>query len=98
MDARHMHPSARTNDPAPGAHASPAAAPAELADCCSAKPVVQVIMARQPADLLLCGHHYRASRHRLASASASVHALPGTPSDITAWIQLEHRDSPAAIR
>ena len=93
-----MHPSARANDPAPSAHAGPAAAPPDLADCCSAKAVVQVVMARQPADLLLCGHHYRASRHSLASASALVRALPGTPSDITAWIQLDRHGSPAAAR
>jgi hypothetical protein len=91
-----MHPSARASDTAPGAPAIPAAIPAELADCCSAKPVVQVIMARQPADLLLCGHHYRASRHSLASASASVHALPGTPGEITAWIQLDRHGSTTA--
>ena len=44
-------------------------------------------------DLLLCGHHYRASRAALAAAHAMVQALPGTSSDVAAWIGGE---SPAA--
>ena len=40
------------------------------------------------ADLLLCGHHYRVSRHALVSAGAIVGELPGTPDDITAWIRI----------
>jgi hypothetical protein len=89
MNARFLHPSARRNDGA--AHAVPGAAltptaPAEVADCCPAKAVVRVAMpASQRAELLLCGHHYRASRDALAAASAAVRGLPGTPSDIAAW-------------
>jgi hypothetical protein len=30
-----------------------------------------------PTDLLLCGHHYRVSRHALAEAGATVTVLPG---------------------
>ena len=52
--------------------------PPRLADrscCCPARPVVRVIIppssARpNPADLLLCGHHYLASRAALAAANA----------------------------
>ena len=52
--------------------------PPRLADrscCCPALPVVRVLIpptsARpHPADLLLCGHHYLASRAALAAASA----------------------------
>jgi hypothetical protein len=50
---------------------------AERACCCPAKPRVVAIM--PPAsgrphqtDLLLCGHHYRASRQALAAAGAVV--------------------------
>ena len=45
-------------------------------------------------DLLLCGHHYRASRAALAAAHAMVRALPGTSPDVAAWIGAE---SPAAV-
>lgn len=38
------------------------------------------------SDLLLCGHHYRASRAALAAARAVVRALPETDADIAAWI------------
>jgi hypothetical protein len=100
MNARFLHPSARNNNAAAhvttGTAATPAAAPAEPADCCPAKAVVRVIMARQQADQRLCGHHYRASRHTLASAAAAVRALPGTPADITAWLQLGHDARPVA--
>jgi hypothetical protein len=52
--------------------------PPRLADhscCCPARPVVRVLMPvtserPHPFDLLLCGHHYLASRAALAAASA----------------------------
>ena len=45
--------------------------------CCPAKPVVVAVMPAAPGrghatDLLLCGHHYRASRAALAAAGATV--------------------------
>jgi hypothetical protein len=40
-------------------------------------------------DLLLCGHHYRASRQALAAANATVQPLPGMPEDTAAWIGLQ---------
>ena len=98
MNARFLHPSARKNDAA--AHAAPGATvipavPAEPADCCPAKAVVRVSMPTpRRADLLLCGHHYRASRDALAATSAVVRELPGTSSDIAAWIDL---DSPVRV-
>jgi hypothetical protein len=97
MNARFLHPSARRNSTAAeAAPAVPAAPPAEYADCCPAKAVVRVTMA-QPADshLLLCGHHYRASRDALAAARAAVHELPGLPGDVAAWIGLDRRAVPA---
>ena len=50
---------------------------ADRACCCPARPVVRVLIppapARpHPADLLLCGHHYLASRAALADAGAVV--------------------------
>jgi hypothetical protein len=60
----------------------------DRACCCTAKPMVKVIMptaaARpQPVDLWLCGHHWRASREALAAAGASAHQMgepdAGTP-------------------
>jgi hypothetical protein len=45
--------------------------------CCSAKPTVIAVMSPSasrphPTDLLLCGHHYRASRSALDLAGATV--------------------------
>jgi hypothetical protein len=37
-------------------------------------------------ELLLCGHHYRATRAALAGAHATARALPGTSPDVAAWI------------
>jgi hypothetical protein len=60
----------------------------DRACCCTAKPMVKVIMpataARpRPVDLWLCGHHWRVSREALGAAGASVHPLglpdAGTP-------------------
>jgi hypothetical protein len=36
-------------------------------------------------DLLLCGHHYRASRQALAAAGATVVDLDGTPVTGSHW-------------
>jgi len=41
---------------------------------------------RHGTDLLLCGHHYRVSRHALEAARAIVTVLPGTSPDIATWI------------
>jgi hypothetical protein len=53
--------------------------------------MVQVVMPPTPArphqtDLMLCGHHYRASRAALAAAGAVVRALPDTSGEAAAWI------------
>ena len=50
--------------------------------CCPATPVVRVVMPPtqtrpHPTDLLLCGHHYRVSRQKLAALNATVQKLPG---------------------
>ena len=54
--------------------------PPDLGDracCCPARPVVRVLIPPAPVrphsvDLLLCGHHYRASRAALAAAGAVI--------------------------
>jgi hypothetical protein len=51
---------------------------ADRACCCPARPVVTVIMPAapgrpHPVDLLLCGHHFRASRAALTAAGAAVY-------------------------
>jgi hypothetical protein len=101
MDANFLHPSARrrkiTAGVAPDDVASVpgrAVGPAGRACCCAAKAAVKVIMpsasARpDPTDLLLCAHHYRASRHALAAAGATIRELPGTPGDIASWIGID---------
>lgn len=48
--------------------------------CCPARPAVQVIMPPVPdrpheTDLLLCDHHFRASREALAAAGAAARRL-----------------------
>jgi hypothetical protein len=50
----------------------------DAACCCPARPAVRVVMpatASRPApvDLLLCNHHYRASRAALQAAGATVY-------------------------
>ena len=49
----------------------------DRAGCCPARPVVRVLIPPAPArphsaDLLLCGHHYRASGAALAVAGAVI--------------------------
>jgi hypothetical protein len=64
--------------------------PPRLADrscCCPARPVVRVLIPPGPArpyaaDLLLCGHHYHASRAALAAACAAVIDEAGTVVDL----------------
>jgi len=68
----------------------PAAGLTDQACCCVARAVVRVIMpptADRPheTELLMCGHHYRASRPALSAAHASVHELAGNFADPSAW-------------
>ena len=54
----------------------------DRACCCPARPMVRVLMPATPSrpyqvDVLLCGHHYRASQWTLAAAEAVVQVLPG---------------------
>ena len=54
----------------------------EPACCCPARPVVRVVMPLtetrpEPVDLLLCGHHYRASQVALRAGGAVVYDRRG---------------------
>jgi hypothetical protein len=95
MNARFQPPSARKDARAAAPPLDDAISsrdlPGTLACCCPARAMVQVVMPSTPArahetDLLLCGHHYRASRTALAAAEAVVRALPDTSGDVAAWI------------
>jgi hypothetical protein len=109
MDTSFVYPSAGKDDVAPkglpGASVDPSAAAADQSDracCCPAKAVVRVVIPPtptrpHPTDLLLCGHHYRASRRALAAARAVVHELPGMPRDTAAWIYHDHDRSLAPV-
>jgi hypothetical protein len=95
MNARFLPPSVRKDaqsayQPLDDAIPSPEA-PVGLACCCPARAMVRVTMPPTPArphetELLLCGHHYRASRAALAAAHAVVRDLPGAYPDVAAWI------------
>jgi hypothetical protein len=70
--------------------------------CCPAMPVVRVVVpptaARpHPTDLLLCGHHYRVSRQKLAVLNATVQKLPGIPGDAVALFE-DIPSFPAPVR
>jgi hypothetical protein len=95
MNAKFLPPSVRKDaQPAyrPLDDAIPAReAAADRACCCPARATVRVAMPPTQArphetDLLLCGHHYRASRATLAAALAVVRVLAGTSPDVAAWV------------
>jgi hypothetical protein len=95
MNARFLPPSVRKDSRSAGRpldDAIPAReAPVGLACCCPARATVRVTVPPtqvrpHQTDLMLCGHHYRASRGALAAVGAVVRTLPGTSDDITAWI------------
>lgn len=95
MNARFLPPSAKKDALAatrPLDDAIPSQeVPGTLACCCPARAMVQVVMPSTAArphetELLLCGHHYRASRTALAAAGAVARALPDTSGEEAAWI------------
>jgi hypothetical protein len=100
MNAKFLPPSVRTDTHPACRPLDDAIPPREAPDgpacCCPAKATVRVTMRPTQArphetDLLLCGHHYRASRAALAAAHATVRALPGTSPDVAAWIGVGSR-------
>jgi len=63
---------------------------ADRACCCPARPTVVAIMPPtpgrdHPTDLLLCAHHYRASRVALARADAAIFDGAGRQVTPPAW-------------
>lgn len=73
--------------------------PAGRACCCVAPAVVRVVLPASPGrphetDLLLCGHHYRASRRALSAAHARVYELTASSGDPAAWFH-DDRDRAA---
>jgi hypothetical protein len=67
---------------------------ADRACCCTAKPSVLVIMPPTPGrqhqtELLLCWHHYRASRQSLAAAGAIALGCDGDPVPDVDWPALQ---------
>lgn len=93
--ARPAEPDARPSPPPPALPTAPhidwrAARLASRSCCCSARPAVIAVMpaaAGRPhqTDLLLCWHHYRASRDGLKSAGAKILNLAGSPVTSQAW-------------
>ena len=80
---------------AAAAHGGPVPLLADRACCCVATAVVRVVMPPAPCrphetELLLCGHHYRGSRHILSAASARVEDLAASPAAATAWFRDGH--------
>jgi len=76
--------------------------PEYRACCCPGRPIVRVVMPASasrpaPADLLLCGHHYRMSQAALAVASATVEELPGRAADVAAALFREPHHSAAPV-
>jgi hypothetical protein len=58
--------------------------------CCSARPMVVALIPASPGrpqqtDLLLCGHHYRASQRALAAAGVTLLDLDGMPVTGSYW-------------
>jgi len=108
MNARFLNQPARNHDAAmrplddaiPPRHTT--AGLADRACCCPARAMVQVVMPPAPArphrtELLLCGHHYRASRQALAAAGATVRELPWISDSTALWIHLGRHAAPAQI-
>lgn len=69
--------------------------------CCPALPRVVAIMPPAagrpvPADLLLCWHHYRASRQALAAAGARILGTDGAPVTDQDWPPATAAEDPGA--
>jgi hypothetical protein len=90
--ARRSAPAAADEQAAPETEAvfTPAARHAGRACCCAAQPAVIAVLppsAGRPGatDLLLCGHHYRASRPALAALAVAILDIGGHPLLPGAW-------------
>jgi hypothetical protein len=77
-------------DPEPVAVFTPAPRHSGRACCCAALPTVIAVLppsANRPSatDLLLCGHHYRASLPALTAREATILDIDGHPLTAGAW-------------
>jgi hypothetical protein len=77
-------------DPEPVAVFTPVARHSGRACCCAALPTVIAVLppsaSRSSAtDLLLCGHHYRASLAALTAREATILDIGGHPLSTGAW-------------
>jgi hypothetical protein len=77
-------------EPEPVAVFTPAARHSDRACCCAALPAVIAVLppstGRPTAtDLLLCGHHYRASLSALAEREVTILDIGGHPLTAGAW-------------
>ncbi|HET9649505.1 MAG TPA: hypothetical protein VFP34_14930 [Microlunatus sp.] len=71
------------NQPPFGLHSGMAIGASERACCCSASPLYRVVLPPSAArahktDLLMCGHHYRASARKLKASGAVVFNTSGS--------------------
>jgi len=76
--------------PEPGAGSDPSLRYSQQACCCPAPPAVIAVIpsadgSRAPAELFLCGHHYRQSRRALAACGATLLNLAGQPLTSDTW-------------
>jgi hypothetical protein len=76
--------------------------PEYRACCCPGRPIVRVVMPPSasrpaPADLLLCGHHYRMHQAALGVAGAIVVELPGRAADVAAALFREPQPVAAPV-
>jgi hypothetical protein len=68
----------------PAAACLPARRHSGRACCCGAQPAVIAVIPASgarpaPTELLMCGHHYRVSRHALAAHGATLLDIQGYP-------------------
>ena len=80
---RRHHGAAAGKDEMPSECAAPFSV-TDQAGCCPARPVVMVILPATstspfPADLLLCGHHFRVNESALRAAGAVAYDATGAP-------------------
>jgi hypothetical protein len=89
--AAHAEPPA---DPEPAAVCTLDRRYCNRACCCAAPPVAIVMMPAAACadgatiDLLLCGHHFRASKPALAAVGATILDIKGHPLTAGAWPEL----------
>jgi hypothetical protein len=79
-------------EPEPVAVFTPAARHSDRACCCAALPAVIAMLPpsagrASATDVLLCGHHYRASLPALAARKATILDIGGHPLTAGAWPQ-----------